>query len=190
MVALFRARKGLDVLLWAMAKLNRQGILVRLRAVGDFETEEYRQEILRLVDELGLSDQIEWRGFRSDVGEELRAVDALVLPSLFGEGLPMVVLEAMAAGLPIVASGVEGVPEAVRDGQEGLLVPPGNIDALADALARIASDPADTLAMGRAARNRQRARFSDRAMAEGIGRIYDRILDPVRSEARIRAPTA
>lgn len=177
MVALFRARKGLDVLLRAMASLARRGIAVRLHAVGDFEHPEYRAQIMALAEELGVSGQIEWRGFRPDVAGELRAIDLLVLPSLYGEGMPMVVLEAMAAGLPIVASRVEGVPEAVRDGQEGLLVAPGDVEALSDALARVADDRPGVRSMGNAARCRQRALFSDRAMAERVSHIYDVLLD-------------
>ena len=70
----------------------------------------------------------------SDIHAELRKVDLFVLPSLFGEGLPMVVLEAMAAGLPVVASRVEGIPAAIRHGADGLLVEPGNSDDLRSAI--------------------------------------------------------
>jgi glycosyltransferase involved in cell wall biosynthesis len=183
MVALFRPRKGIEVLLQAMAKLITRGQLVHLRAVGAFEDPHYERQILALAEGLGLSPYIEWRGFRRDVVDELSVMDALVLPSLFGEGMPMVILEAMAAGLPIIASSVEGVPEAVRDGQEGYLVQPGDVDALADALARLLCDRVGAQAMGSAARSRQRAMFSDRAMASGTAHIYDRLL------GRNRMPT-
>ena len=183
MVALFRPRKGIEVLLQAMAKLIKHGQLVRLRAVGAFESPVYEQQILALAEELGLSAFIEWRGFRRNVADELAVMDALVLPSLFGEGMPMVVLEAMAVGLPIIASRVEGVPEAVRDGQEGYLVPPGDVDALADALARVLCDRARAQSMGSAARSRQRAMFSDRAMASGVSQVYDRLLGRSRAPA-------
>ena len=80
---------------------------------------------MRRVGELGVGDLIEWRGFQSDVAAEFAAMDLFVLPSLFGEGLPMVVLEAMSFGVPVVATRVEGVPEAIVDGVDGLHRPPG-----------------------------------------------------------------
>jgi glycosyltransferase involved in cell wall biosynthesis len=176
MVALFRPRKGVEVLLRAMALLIRQGQLVRLKAIGGFENADYEQQIHALAERLGVSDYVEWRGFQPDVLQELTSVDALVLPSLFGEGMPMVVLEAMAVGLPIVASAVEGVPEVVREGQEGLLVAPNDVNALADALLRLLHDRLAARSMGHAARRRQRSSYSDRAMASRVSGIYDRLL--------------
>ena len=122
MIALFRPRKGIEVLLRAMALLRWQGVNVRLRAVGDFESPDYGHQVKQLVWDLGLEAAIDWVGFQRDIDRQLAQMDLLVLPSLFGEGLPMVVLEAMSAGLPVVAADVEGIPEAVRDGREGLLV--------------------------------------------------------------------
>ncbi len=124
MVALFRPRKGIEVLLDAMAILRRQGITVHLRAVGAFESPNYEAEIAARVRQLQLNEQITWTGLTRQVGGELRKMDLLVLPSLFGEGLPMVVLEAMAAGVPVVATRVPGVPEAIRHGQDGVLASP------------------------------------------------------------------
>ena len=132
-VALFRPRKGLEILLEALAHLKNRGRAFRLRAIGTFETPEYEREIHCRAAALGVADVIDWVGFTSDVPAELARIDALVLPSLFGEGLPMVVLEAMAHGAVVVASAVEGVPEAIRDRTDGLLVPPGDPVALARA---------------------------------------------------------
>lgn len=176
MVALFRPRKGIEVLLRALSDLKRQGLPVQLRAIGEFESRDYQQQVLTLSSQLGVSDCIEWRGFRSDVLEELTQLDALVLPSLFGEGLPMVVLEAMAVGLPVIASEVEGMPEAIREGSEGLLVRPGNTAALTKALTSLANDPLEASRMGESGRRRQRAMFSDAAMARQVSQIYDRVL--------------
>ena len=97
-LALFRRRKGLEVLLAALARLRADGVRVRLRAVGRFETPQYEQEILSLASHLGLNDAIDWVGFRQDVTAELRQIDMLVLPSVASEGMPMSILEAMAAG--------------------------------------------------------------------------------------------
>ena len=84
--------------------------------------------------QLEVDDLIDWVGFTRDVEAQLAQMDLFVLPSLFGEGLPMVVLESMAAGVPVVATSVEGVPEAIRDGIDGLLVEPDDAGQLADAI--------------------------------------------------------
>ncbi|MBN2295268.1 MAG: glycosyltransferase, partial [Pirellulales bacterium] len=110
-MALFRPRKGTEVLLRSIAALKAQGQSVRLHAVGSFETPEYELQIKNLAKELGIEDHVHWTGFTQDIDVELHKMDIFVLPSLFGEGLPMVVLEAMAAGVPVVASDVEGIPE-------------------------------------------------------------------------------
>ena len=110
------------MLLEALAVLRSRDVNVRLRAVGGFETPAYEAaRSARLAERLGLADAIDWIGFTRGVNRELAKIDLFVLPSLFGEGLPMVVLEAMAAGVPVVASRVEGVPEAVRIARPGLL---------------------------------------------------------------------
>ena len=124
-VALFRPRKGLEVLLEAMAKLRRQGMNVHLRAVGPFASPRYAAEIAGHVRRLGLTHDVSWIGLTRQVTDELAKMDLFVLPSLFGEGLPMVVLEAMTAGVPIVATRVAGIPEAIRHAQDGVLVESG-----------------------------------------------------------------
>ena len=99
-----------------------------------------------------------------------------VLPSLFGEGLPMVILEAMSAGIPVVATRVEGVPEAVRDGQEGLLVKPGDPDDLAQAITRLIGGELDLGQLGANAMRRHGACFSDIRMAAEVAAIYRCVL--------------
>ncbi len=176
MVALFRPRKGVEVLLEALAKLVSQGRDVRLLAVGPFESEEYQSEVLALADRLGVADRIEWTGFVSDVGEQLRRMDLFVLPSLFGEGLPMVVLEAMAAGVPVVASRVEGIPEAIRDREQGLLVEPNDSGELASAVNEVVVGGLDYAKLSRSAVERHRERFSAEAMAAQVAGVYRELL--------------
>jgi glycosyltransferase involved in cell wall biosynthesis len=176
MVALFRPRKGVEVLLQGLRRMVDAGVDVRLRAIGGFQSSAYETEVHTLTARLGLSERVEWTGFCSDVRAELARLDVLVLPSLFGEGLPMVVLEAMAAGVPVVASRVEGVPEAVRDGVDGLLVPPGDPTALAARLTSLICGSVDCESLRRSARQRQVARFSDTSMARNVARIYDGLL--------------
>mgnify|MGYP002623311828 CR=1 FL=1 len=177
-VALFRPRKGTEVLLQAIAALRAEGVPVRLRCIGPFETPGYEAELKSMAAELGIVDAVEWTGFTSDVNAELRRLDLFVLPSLFGEGLPMVVLEAMAVGLPVIGTRVEGVPEAVRDGEEGLLVKPGCPVELAGAISRFVSGEVSWRSLGANALARQRERFSDRSMAQGLAAVYDSVLSP------------
>lgn len=175
-LALFRPRKGLDVLLSALAILRRDGIEVRLRATGDFQTSEYRAEIDEQLQRLQLHDAVELPGFRSDVPAELGQMDLFVLPSLYGEGLPMVVLEAMAAGVPVISTQVEGIPEAVRDGIDGLIVPPGDAAALAAAIQSIINGELNWHGLRESAYERQQRHYSDHSMAAGVARVYRDVL--------------
>ncbi len=178
MAALFRPRKGIEVLLQALAILREAGHSVQLRAIGPFETPAYEAEIRTLAERLGISDMITWTGFVSDIQNELSKVDLFILPSLFGEGMPMVVLEAMAAGLPVVASAVEGIPIAVQPGINGLLVEPSSAEALSDAIGEIlrSESPYDYEAFCQQASSRHRASFSALSMASGVSEVYREIL--------------
>jgi glycosyltransferase involved in cell wall biosynthesis len=175
-VALFRPRKGVEVLLEALAALRSWGLDVRLRAVGGFETLAYETAILGLADRLGIAAAVDWIGFTRDVNAELAKTDLFVLPSLFGEGLPMVVLEAMAAGVPVVATRVEGVPEAVCHRETGLLVDPESVSQLASAIRQFVDGEVDYAAMSRRGRERHAERFSDVAMARGVAAVYNDVL--------------
>jgi glycosyltransferase involved in cell wall biosynthesis len=122
--------------------------------------------------ELGVMDRCVFLGQREDVPALLAAADLFVLPSLF-EGLPLSVLEAMAAERPIIATAIGGTDEAVVDGVTGVLVPPRDAAALAAAIGRLRSDPALAARLARAARARVEAEFSSEAMARGVMRVYD-----------------
>lgn len=175
-VALFRPRKGLETLIEALSVLRRGGRPVRLRAIGGFETPEYEAYVKGLVAQHGLEPLIEWTGFVRDVNAQLRTLDLFVLPSLFGEGLPMVVLEAMASGVPIVATQVEGIPEAIRSDVDGVLARPGDANDLARAITRFITGEVSWDALRRSAHARQAAHFSDRSMASGVAEVYRQIL--------------
>ncbi len=176
MVALFRPRKGVEILLDAMARLRERGVETRLRLVGPFEESGYQHLLESRAARLGLADCIEWCGFQQNVFAQFEHMDLLVLPSLFGEGMPMVLLEAMSAGVPVVASRIEGIPELVRDGTDGFLAEAGDADELAAAVERCAIDPVGTEALGRQARARQECEFSDLVMAQRIASVYQRVL--------------
>ncbi|MCA9189493.1 MAG: glycosyltransferase [Pirellulaceae bacterium] len=175
-VALFRPRKGLEVLLKAISRLRESGHDVRLRAVGPFETPEYEAEIHRLADRLLLADHIDWVGFTREVNAQFQQMDLFVLPSLFGEGLPMVVLEAMAAGVPVVGTRVEGVPEAIRDGVDGLIAEPGDDADLAATIGRVVRGEVNWSLMRENAQDSHAEHFSDFSMAAGVAQAYRRVL--------------
>jgi glycosyltransferase involved in cell wall biosynthesis len=181
-IALLRPRKGLEVLIEALAALRAQGARVRLRVVGKFETSDYERTIHERAETLGVADLIEWRGFTRQINAELAAMDLFALPSLFGEGLPMVVLEAMAAGVPVVATRVSGTPEAVRDQVDGLLAEPGDATSLAAAIGRFIAGSVDWQTIRSNAHARQTEQFSDYSMAAGVASVYRRVLSRTTAE--------
>jgi glycosyltransferase involved in cell wall biosynthesis len=177
-----RSAKGIDVLIRALARLRGAGLRVRLVVVGEFETAAYRTQVTALLRELDLEAVVDLRGFRRDVAAELERMDLFVLPSLH-EGLPMAVLEAMAAGVPVVASRVGAVTEVIRDGVDGLLVEPGDPDELAAGVARVVGGEADWEAMRASARRRVEERYSAEAMVARVAGVYRRVLRERRSAA-------
>jgi len=176
-VALFRPRKGTEVLLDSVAELSATGLDVGLLAVGGFETPEYEAMLKAKVEKLGIQQRVHWTGFTRQVNGYFPKMDLFVLPSLFGEGLPMVVLESMAMGIPVVASRVEGIEQAIRQNVDGEISIPGDSHDLAQRIARLVSgDVVDLAAMGKAARQRQQETFSDVSMCQATAAVYDQIL--------------
>jgi glycosyltransferase involved in cell wall biosynthesis len=132
-------------------------------------------ELRALAARLGVAERVRFLGFQTDVPKILAACDLFVLPSLY-EGLPITVLEAMAAGKPIVATAVDGTKEALVDGESGLVVPARDPVALAAAISRLTSDAELASRLARAARIRVEREFSGRQMAAGVSAIYDTLL--------------
>jgi glycosyltransferase involved in cell wall biosynthesis len=168
MVANLRPGKGHDVLLAALAQLAPDLPRVRLRVIGDGSR---RTELQALAARLGIADRVEFRGHCTDVAAELAPLDVFAFASEM-EASSNAVLEAMAAGLPVVATNVGGIPEAIEDGLTGLLVPPRDPQALADALRRLLTDPALAHALGRQARDTIESRFSFTRMASEFEALY------------------
>ncbi len=160
--------KGHDTLLGALAGLRRRLPGARLLVVGEGEL---RPRLEALATELGVREAVVFTGFLQDVRPAVGAMDVSVLPSLF-EGMGRVLLEAMAMGLPVVASRVGGIPDVVDDGVTGLLVPPGDGPALTRALETMLTDGALAARMGAAGRARVDERFGARAMAASIEKVY------------------
>ncbi len=170
-VARLAPEKGHDVLLRALAALAGEGRQVRLDIIGDGPE---RAALEALARQLGVASRVRFLGRRDDVPKLLGEADAFVLPSL-SEAFPLTVLEAMASGLPVVATAVGGVPEAVRDGETGLMVAPGEPGELAGALARVLDDGELARSMGRAGRRRVEELFSLEATARRHARLYRRL---------------
>ena len=148
-VAFHSPIKGVDVLLRALQILQRECPAVRLVEVGGSPCAEETQALRRLADDLGVQDRILWTGQRDDVLNILQCGDVYCQPSR-QEGLALALLEAMNAGLPVVASRVGGIPEIVADGVTGLLVEPGDPARLAEALGALLRDESRRRALGAA----------------------------------------
>jgi glycosyltransferase involved in cell wall biosynthesis len=144
----------------------------RLVIVGEGPEESAIRET---VARLGLQDRVRMLGLRSDVSRLLQAADVFLLSSI-NEGIPLTVLEAMAAGLPVVSTSAGGVGEVVLDGQTGLLAPVGDAEELARHLLRLASDEAERKRMGEAGRQRAFALFDEEQMLASYERLYREML--------------
>jgi glycosyltransferase involved in cell wall biosynthesis len=150
-VARLDQAKGVLVLLDAFSQLRTKWADLRLRLVGHGDASA---AVAARVRALGITDRVEATGFaEGDIGALLETFRVYAFPS-FHEGLPYSILEAMRAGCTIVSTSVGGIPEVMRDGKEGLLVPPKDPAALAGALDRLLSDPGAAARYGRAARTR------------------------------------
>ena len=160
--------KGQRVLLDALAHVQATVVL----AGADLEHgDAYERELRADAERLGVSDRVVFAGHRDDVPALLAGCDVFCLPS-FAEGLPLVVLEAMAHGKPVVATSVGGTAELVVDGETGILVPPGDADALAAALKALLSDSERSRALGGAGRQRVLVEFSAEHAAERVLALY------------------
>ncbi|MGY1691474.1 glycosyltransferase family 4 protein [Geodermatophilus sp. SYSU D01105] len=164
------AEKGVDVLLDAAARLPAG---VRLRLLGSGRME---RQVRARVDAEGLPVDVLGPQPPEGVRAHLAASTAAVLPALWEENCPMAVLEAAAHGVPVVASAIGGIPELVDDGRTGLLVPPGDAGALAGALTRLVTHPAEAAAMGRAGWSRVRERHDPAAHVTALRRVYRRVV--------------
>jgi glycosyltransferase involved in cell wall biosynthesis len=169
MVARFTDFKDHGLLLRAFAKVPGPA---RLKLVGDGKTLSAAK---KLAAELGIRERVEFKGARGDVPEILAQTDVFVLASKT-ETLPISILEAMRAGLPVIASDVGGISEEVADGETGLLVPAGSVEELSNALQRLLADKQLRVAMGRAGRRRFERVFRADTMIDRTQRLYREVL--------------
>ena len=167
-VARHQPEKGVQTFLKAAARVALRFPEARFPIVGDGPL---RGELELLAERIGLTDRACFLGFRSDASSVMRSLDVLVVPSRT-EGSPLVTLEAMAAGVPVVASAVGGIPDQVRHESEGLLVPPGDPGALSDAIMRLLEDPGFARGLGEGGRRRAATEFGYGTMLRRIEAVY------------------
>ena len=170
--------KGQLHLIRALPRVLAAGGDVRLAIVGEERVPEYSELLRKEAKRLGVAGRIVWAGHRADVPAVMSALDVCVMASL-KENLPMVVLEAMAAGVPVVATAVGGIPECVAPGETGLLVRPGDSDSLAQALIELLGDSVRRRALGLAGRRRVRDHFSVDKQVSLIEAALERVIRPI-----------
>ena len=144
LVALLRPRKGVEVIIKAMESVLKRIPDVYLFIVGNDDISEspgYGNGLRKLSIELGVESHVLFTGFQEDVPAILKECDLMVLPSLFGEGFPMVIPEAMVMGVPVIASRIEGIPELIEDNVNGFLVDPGNSEQLSKKIVKVLENP-------------------------------------------------
>jgi glycosyltransferase involved in cell wall biosynthesis len=167
----FAFQKNHALLVEAFAQVRSDAPLYLLLVGGG----ELENAVREQVAGLGLQERVRFLGVRADVADILRASDVFVLSSRW-EGNPMSVMEAMAAGLPVVSTAVGGVPELVQEGATGLLVPSEDAGALAQAMQALVDDPVRRQAMGAAARQHAIAHFDIRHTVRMYEELYERLL--------------
>jgi glycosyltransferase involved in cell wall biosynthesis len=172
-VAMFRGSKGHPQLLQAFALIREKRPEATLLLVGDGIRRTWVEQLAR---EAKLSDSVVFTGFRPDVPALLGTMDCFALASTRTEGVPQALLQAFAAGVPVVASRIGGIPEVVTDERTGLLVESESVEALAAGIARVLDDPAAAAHRARAGRALVEARFSHRTALDRLLHLYDEVL--------------
>jgi glycosyltransferase involved in cell wall biosynthesis len=162
------AVKDTDAVLDIVRAARERGVDAALVMVGDGPD---RMRLEQLAHDLGIARSTYFVGYQSEVAGYYRLFDAFLLPSV-NEGTPVSAIEALAAGTPVVATRVGGVPDVVRDGVDGFLVEPGDTHGAAERLATLASDPALRARLGAAGRDRVRERYAVGRLVDDVDRLY------------------
>ena len=172
MAAQFIPRKGHDLLLQAIPEILRVRPRARFLLFGKGPLQE---DVARRVREAGWEGTVQLPGFRTDLPGLLPCLNLLVHPATM-EGLGVILLQASAAGLPVVGAAAGGVPEVIVHGKTGLLIRPSDPEDLAAAVSSLLADPSRARAMGEAGRERIRDRFGVESMVDGNLRVYQELL--------------
>jgi glycosyltransferase involved in cell wall biosynthesis len=170
--------KGQAVFLKALARLAPRYPHLRGLVVGAAEgkDEPYRRELEALAQASGLQERLVWTGYREDVARLMGAMDVLAHTSSAPEPFGRVLIEGMAAGVAVIGTAAGAVSEIIRDGESGLLVPPGDDAALASAIARLLDHPQERAALVATARREVEERFGAASTARGVERVYEELL--------------
>jgi len=164
--------KGVDVLIGAVCSARRGGVSLHLDIAGDGPELE---SLMTMAQKSGVSSSVTFHGYVSDISGLFQAASALVIPSR-SEGLPIVLLEAMAAGVPVIATRVGQIPEVLADADLGLLVVPESPDAIASAIAEVSAFPDRIVEMATRAKQHVEKHFSVEAMANSYVAVYKRLV--------------
>ena len=166
-------RKGHSILFQALKQLITEFPNIRLAVIGDGSL---KTELEKVVQNLELTDYVRFTGNRRDIPEIIASLDIVILPSLW-EGLPVVLLEAMAAAKPVVATAVNGTIEVVQDGKTGILVSPNDSASLANGIRELLIDKNKAKSMGLAGRLFVKENFSSKEMVKKINSLYIKLLE-------------
>jgi len=174
-VARLSPQKGLVYALRALPAIRKRFPSAHLVSVGATTDPRWTEQLEREATELGVKDHFHVMGARRDVTHFLRACDVFIFPSLY-EGLGIALIEAMAAGCACVASSAGPIPEVVSDGEDGILVPPADAEAIAAAVCRLLEDEPERLRLGTAASKTAFSRFQPQQSADALTRIYESVI--------------
>jgi glycosyltransferase involved in cell wall biosynthesis len=171
--------KGLELLLDVFADLVKDGQEFYLDIVGEMADPEVVERLEEMVKDSRLADRVKWHGMLTgEEKDELLAVSDIFVFTSYQETFPLVILEAMQHGLPVIASAVGAVPEIIEDNVSGILFEPGNIKELHDKLELLGKDPDLRVELGKKALNRYEERYTWKHFAEGMQKIFREILFP------------
>jgi glycosyltransferase involved in cell wall biosynthesis len=182
-VARLSPQKGLVYALRALPAIRHRFPSAHLVSVGATTDPRWTEQLEREATELGVKDHFHVMGARRDVTHFLRACDVFIFPSLY-EGLGIALIEAMAAGCACVASSAGPIPEVVSDGEDGILVPPADADAIAAAVCRLLEDESERLRLGTAASKTAFSRFQPQQSAQALTRIYESVAATKKNRGR------
>jgi glycosyltransferase involved in cell wall biosynthesis len=166
-------QKGFEYFVKASPKISTKFSRTKILLVGDGPL---RDELEALAAELKMKEHIIFTGFRSDIRDILSAIDVLVVPSLL-EGFPMITLEGMAMAKPIIATGIDGIKEQIVDGESGILIPPRDPDAIAEAILQLSTDKKLAQNLGLEGRRRVENEFTVERMVSETEKVYQSLYE-------------